>query len=123
MGEAAPYEMIELDKPRKLQFTFGVAKRFKEITGKQIQDVDEKATFEEVSTLLYLMLQVEDKELSLEQSDDLFHFSRMNYYVSVLNRLMVASTPEGEAPKEEPEPEPETTTGSNSGPSAEPASA
>ncbi len=107
MGENAPKFEITLDRPRNMQFTFGVAKKFKEITGKAITDIDKNMSFEEIATLLYLMIKVEDPELTQEQADDLFHVGNMGEYTEALHSLISASTPEeGEVPKE-----PETSTG------------
>jgi hypothetical protein len=119
MGEAAPFVEIMLDKPRKMQFTFGVAKKFKEHTGKSITDIDENMTFDEVTVLLYLTLRVEDKELTQEQADDLFHVANLEEYTEKLLTLIGASTPEaGGGPKA-----PASPTGSSSGASDESASA
>jgi hypothetical protein len=102
MGENAPKVEIILDRPRNMQFTFGVAKKFKELTGKAITDINEEMTFEEVATLLYLTIRVEDPELTQEQADDLFHVGHMSEYTEALLKLISASTPkEGEVPKEQ----------------------
>jgi hypothetical protein len=102
VGEAAPKVPIMLDKERNMQFTFGVAKKFKEKTGKAITDIDEaNMDFDEVATLLYLTLEVEDKELTQEQADDLFHFKNMDEYTEKLLSLIAESTPEAEDPKAE----------------------
>ena len=102
MGENAPKVQIILDKPRTMQFTFGVAKKFKELTDKAITDIDESMTFEEVAALLYLTIKVEDPELTQEQADDLFHIGNLQDYTKALLSLIRASTPEeGEAPKEQ----------------------
>lgn len=120
MGEAAPKVEIILDKTRFLQFTFGVAKKFKEMTGKPINEIDESMTFDEISTLMFLMLQVEDKDLTLEQCDDLLHVGNVLEYSEKIAELMKNSMPaaEGEDPKA-----PTNPTGSNSVPLVESTSA
>lgn len=107
MGAAAPSVAIELDKLRHMQFTFGVIKKFQKITGKDIDAVtDENANFDDVSTLLWLTLTVEDKEITQEYADDLFHIANLEEYKAALAELMNVSTPEadeeeGEGPKAE----------------------
>lgn len=111
MGAAAPSVVIMLDKERHMQFTFGVIKKFQAATGKDIDAVtDDTATFDDVSTLLWLTLTVEDKELTQEQSDDLFHVANLDEYKAALSELMNVSTPEaeedeGDSPKAEPTPQ------------------
>jgi len=112
MGENAPKVEIMLDKPRNMQFTFGVAKKFKVLMGKEFDELGDKPSFDEVSTLLWLTLQVEDKELTQEQADDLFHIANVQEYIDALDQLVRLSTPEvGEIPKEQV-----TLTGSKPGP-------
>jgi hypothetical protein len=102
MGENAPKVEIELDRTRHMQFTFGVAKKFNELTGKAITDVDENMTFDEVATLLYLTIRVEDPDLTQEQADDLFHVGHIKRYTEALLSLISLSTPEeGEVPKDQ----------------------
>jgi len=96
MGENAPKFEIILDKPRNMQFTFGVAKKFKELTGKSVTDVNKGLDFEEIATLLYLMLQVEDKELTEEEALDLLHVKNSRQYIDALKWLIGESTPEAD---------------------------
>lgn len=105
MGENSPKVPIELDKPRNLQFTFGVAKRFKEQTGIAIAEGAEELDFDQLSILMYLMLRVEDKELTQEEADDLFHVADIEEYGEKIRLLMPQSMVEvegGEGPKVEP---------------------
>jgi hypothetical protein len=95
VGDAAPFVVLELDKPRKMFFTFGVRKKFQEITGQVFEEIDEESMgFNELSVLLYLMLAVEDKELTQEQVDDLLHYPKLNDYVAKIEELMQISNPE-----------------------------
>ena len=105
MGAAAPKVPIELDKPRHMQFTFGVAERFEEHTGKDFAEVSEdlsKLSFKDIVTMLWLTLAVEDKELTREVARDLFHFKNLQEYLDKLGEVLNVSTPEsdGDDPKE-----------------------
>jgi len=103
VGENAPKVEIELDKTRHMMFTFGVAKKFKELTGKAVEEIDEDMTFDEVSVLLYLMLQVEDPELTQEQADNMLHIRNAEEYGKKIGELMGLSIPESETPPVEGE--------------------
>lgn len=114
MGENAPTATIELDKTRHMQFTFGVAKRFKEATGKSIEVFDEgEADIDDIGTLMYFMLKKEDKDLKQEDVDEMLHLANLPQYIEILAEILPESMPEvegGEDPKA-----PENSTGSSSG--------
>ena len=99
MGQAAPTVEITLDKPRHMQFTFGVAKKFKDKTGKDITELDAEMSFDEIATMLWLTLAVEDPSLTQEQADDLFHVGNVKEYGEKLLELIDISTPENDDPK------------------------
>jgi len=119
MGENAPKIPILLDKERHLQFTFGVAKRFKEKTGIAIAEGAEELDFDQLAILMYLMLRVEDKELTQEEADDLFHVADIEEYGEKIRLLMPQSMGEAEGSDDPKAETGENSTGLTPGPSQE----
>ncbi len=80
-----PTAEIELDCKRLAVLSWRVVKRFKEITGHSLGAGFE---LEELSTLIWLALQEQDPELTLEQVDSLLHMKNAKVYTEMMESLM-----------------------------------
>nr|WP_325212933.1 hypothetical protein [uncultured Oscillibacter sp.] len=64
--------ILELDRPRELRLGHKALKRFSSMTGCSMEKMESAVNnYETMSTLIYVMLSQEDKELTPERVDDL----------------------------------------------------
>ncbi len=102
-----PTAEIELDCKRLAALPWRVVKKFKEITGHSLTKGFE---MEELSTLMWLALQEQDPELTLDAVDGMMHMRHAKRYADLMESLMDESfgkRKEGEG--EDPNPPSPTT--------------
>ncbi len=80
-----PTAEIMLDQPRLMVLSWRVVKRFKETTG---HSLEEGFRMDELSTLMWLALQEQDPELTLDQVDTMLHMKHAKRYTELLESLM-----------------------------------
>ena len=100
-----PTAEIELDCRRKMVLSWAVVKRFRDITGHSLGKGFE---LEELSTLMWLTLQEQDPELTLEQVDRMLHMRNAKAYSDTMESLMDISFAK---PEEGADPNPKSPTG------------
>ena len=105
MNTVAPVE-IELDRTRHLTLTFGAAKRFRDVTGKSVGNIDQLDT-EDISTLIWVCLLKDDPTLTLEAVDEMLEIPNTQYYVECLGAMFTVFSPK----TEDADPNPESPTG------------
>lgn len=79
-----------------------VVKRFKEITGHSLND---GFAIEELSTVMWLALQEQDPELTLETVDGLLHMKHAKRYADIIESLIDDSFGKAEEGTEDPNPQ------------------
>lgn len=81
---------VMLDKERELLMTLGTAKRFKEKTGK---DMPENPTEDDMRYILWACLaHHEDKDLKVEDVDDLISSDNVDGLIEAFKKLVERST-------------------------------
>jgi hypothetical protein len=88
---------IELDKPRQLKYTNGALRKFQEKTGKAALKMKPEEFNEYLSEILWAGLLHEDKDITVDQVDEMIGPSNMYYVIGKVTEAWGMSMPE---PKE-----------------------
>ena len=91
---------IELDKSRKLKYTNGALRKFEEKTGKNALKLKSEESNEYMTDLLWSGLLHEDKELTIEQVDEMIGPSNLYYVMSKITEAWGMAMPEPKEPAE-----------------------
>jgi len=84
---AIPFVTIELDKPYRLRFGMGAMVEFEQLTGVKLMSISDEMSMDTCAKLLWVMLQQENRELTLEKTCQL-----VDEYADNINDVMGAVT-------------------------------
>lgn len=91
---------IELDKPRKIKYTNGAFRKFKEVTGQSAFKISPDDFNDYISELLWSGLLHEDREITVGEIDDLVGPSNMYYVISKITEAWGLAMPEAPTKEE-----------------------
>ena len=98
---------IELDRPRKLKYTNGALKKFQEQTGKAALKLKPEEFPEYVTELIQCGLLHQDKEITIEQVDEMIGPSNAPYAMNKMSEAWGTAMPEPKEPDGNTDPLPE----------------
>lgn len=91
---------IELDKHRKLKYTNGALRKFQEVTGRKALKLKQDEFADYISELIWCGLLHEDKELTIEQVDEMIGPSNSHYAMGKMADAWDVAMPEPKEPAE-----------------------
>lgn len=98
-----PFEVIELDKPRKIRFGLAGLTLAEEMTGKTITEICEEMSMNDIAKVLYAGLSWDDKELTPEKVIELVddYADDLGYVIKKLTEAIsnAVGKPEAQAAK------------------------
>lgn len=91
-----PSAVVHLDKPRRLTFTLGAARRFQHATGKKLHEIDESVIdpVGELPELIWAMAAGEDPTLTLEQVEEAIYPGNLEAVTTAVAQVLSQSMPE-----------------------------
>jgi len=98
---------IELDKPRKLKYTNGALRKFQEKTDRKALKLKPDEFADYLSELIWCGLLHEDKEITIEQVDEMIGPSNAPYAMNKMSEAWGTAMPEPKEPDGNTDPLPE----------------
>jgi len=96
---------IELDKPRKLKYTNGALRKFQEKTDRKALKLKPDEFADYLSELIWCGLLHEDKEINIEQVDEMIGPTNLHYVMDKLSEAWGMAMPEPTEGNADPLPE------------------